>query len=224
VGLAVHESRTFGVPVPEKLCVTSLMLLLNVTFPAAGPGEPEGGENFTLNCCFCPAKIVKGRAGRPETEKPLPTGVSPVMVTSAPMAASVPVWDELSVPSGMEPKLKFAGLMLRPDPVPDRVTAGGVFEALLVKARVPDAVPGVDGAKLMPKVELLPEVIVSGKLIPLSIKPPALRESAVIVRSPLVTFRVPVCTGLVVPTLIPVKLKLDGVMESCPDKMTKLAV
>lgn len=63
--------------------------------------------------------------------------------------------------------------------------------------------------------------MVSGKVIPLSTKPPPLSVSLLIVTSPLVACKVPVCGALVLPILTTPKLKLDGVIESRPAARTK---
>ena len=72
--------------------------------PVTAPGEPAVGENVTLNCWVCPAAIVNGALGEIENLESL--GVSVVIVRLVPTAVRVPVWDELTVPSGTEPKLR----------------------------------------------------------------------------------------------------------------------
>ena len=72
----------------------------------------------------------------------------------APTALKVPVWDELVVPSRTEPKLRLAGLRVRPAPVPESVAGDGVFDALLVNDRLPETPPGANGPKPRLKVEL----------------------------------------------------------------------
>jgi hypothetical protein len=127
----------------------------------------------------------------------------------------------LLVPSGTEPKLKLAGLIVRPAPVPDSVAGDGVFEALLVNDRLPELPPVTDGAKPTLKLTLCPEVIVIGKVMPVRRKPAPLNVSELTVTSPLVDFRVPVCSVLVTPRFTVPKLKLDGVIESCPATSAK---
>ena len=98
--------------------------------------------------------MVKGSTGRPESEKTLPVSVSPVMVTLVPTALKVPVWDELVVLSGTDPKIRLAGLRVRPAPVPESVAGDGVFDAFLVNDRLPETPPGANGPKPRLKVEL----------------------------------------------------------------------
>lgn len=189
---------------------------MNETPPTAAPGEPAIGENVTLNVCVCPAAIVSGRVATPDTENVAPLTVSPVMVTFAPTAVKVPVWDELLVPSGTEPKVKLPGLITRPAPVPDRVAGDGVFEALLLNDRLPETLPVSDGAKPTLKLTLWPEGMVTGNVTPLRRKPAPLNVSEVIVTAPLLALKLPACSALVVPRLTVPKVKLDGVIESCP--------
>lgn len=158
--------------------------------------------------------IVNGSAGKPETANVAPLTVSPVIVTLTPTAVRVPVWEELLVPSGTEPKLKLAELMVRPAPVPERV-ADGVFEALLVKDRLPELTPVTDGAKPTLKPMLCPAGIVTGRVSPL-MRNPALSESEVRVTSPPLALKVADCKVLVTPRLTVPKLKLVGVIESVP--------
>jgi len=95
--------------------------------------------------------MVNGRVGSPETEK-LPVTLAAVMVRFVPIAVKVPVWDALLVPSGTAPKFKMLGLTLRPAPVPESPMAGSVLDALLVRDRVPEALPVAAGAKLILKL------------------------------------------------------------------------
>ena len=144
--LAVHCSTTFEVPVPEKLWITLFRPLRNVTLPEAGPGEPEAGANVTLYCVLPPAGMVNGKV-RPEIEKAAdPEVFAAVIVTAAPVAFRVTVCDELIVLSGTEPKFRLPGETLRPAPTPVSVI-DGVFEALLMNERLPDAVPATAGEK-----------------------------------------------------------------------------
>jgi hypothetical protein len=210
------------VPVPENACITLLIPLRSVMLPAAAPGAPVAGEKATLNCWLCPAAIVNGVDGKPEIENAVPVTVLLVMVMLAPTAVKVPLFDVLVVPSGTEPKLKLDGFKVRPAPVPDKVAGDGVFEALLVNDKLPETLPVIEGAKAILKLALWPDVIVNGKAIPLSMNPVPINVSEVIVRSPLVAFRVPPCPGLVTPTLTVPKVKVDGVIDSCPAKSPKL--
>ena len=168
------------------------MLLVNETLPAAAPGDPATGLNVTVNCWDPPAAIVNGKAGNPATANVLPVAFAAEMVTLAPIALKVPVWDALLVPSGTEAKFKLALSMLRPAPVPDIVAGENVFDALLVNDNEPEELPGAFGAKERLNVAELPDVIVTGKVMPLSMNPAPLSVSLVTVTSPLAAFKVPV--------------------------------
>lgn len=134
---------------------------------------------------------MNGTAGKPETENVEPLTVSPVTVTLPPTAVIDPVWEELLVPSGTEPKLKLAELMERPAPVPERV-ADGLFEALLVKDKLPELLPVTAGAKPTLKFTFWPAGIVTGNVSPLRTNPAPLRESEVIVIAAPLALKVPV--------------------------------
>ena len=114
VVLEFHVSKTFRAPVPVRVCDTLLSPLVKVIVPESGPGEPEAGANVTLNVWIRPAGIVKGNVGKPEIEKAAPERFAAVTVTAAPVAVTVPVWGELLVPSGTDPKFRLAGETLRP--------------------------------------------------------------------------------------------------------------
>ena len=157
----------------------------------------------------------KGTAGSPETENG-PLTLAAVTVILAPTAVNVPPWEALAVPSGIDPKLRVPGLTLNPAPVPESPAGDGVFEALLENDRVPEALPVATGAKSSEKLAVLPEVIVAGKGMPLSMKPAPLKVSVVTVTSPFVAVSVPVCNALLLPKLIFPKLKLAGEIDNCP--------
>lgn len=159
--------------------------------------------------------------GNPETEN-VPATLAAVTVILVPTAVRVPVWDELLVPSGTEPKLKVLGAIERPAPVPDRAAGENVLDALLENDRLPDELPAATGTKSIEKVAFLPDVIVNGKVIPLRMKPAPVKVSVLTLTSPFVAVSVPVCGELLVPRLIVPKLKLDGERESCPASREKL--
>jgi hypothetical protein len=138
------------------------------------------------------------------------------MVTLAPTAVRVPVWEELFVPSGTEPKLRLAGVIVSPAPVPESVAGDSVFEALLAKDKLPETLPVTDGAKPTLKLALCPAGIVTGKVMPLRTNPAPLRESDVTVTAAPLALKLPLCSVLVAPRLIVPKLKLVGVIESVP--------
>jgi hypothetical protein len=45
-----QESMTLATPLPERVGPTLLMLLANVTVPAAAPGEPVAGAKVAVTC------------------------------------------------------------------------------------------------------------------------------------------------------------------------------
>lgn len=140
------------------------------------------------------------------------------MVRLTPTAVRVPAAVcVLEVPSGREPKLgKAAGEMLSPAPVPESPSDGRLFEALLVNDSVPETAPTEFGANETANVALCPEEMVVGKTIPERTNPAPESVSFVIVTSPLVAVRVPICCALLLPTLTVLKAKLEGLTVSCP--------
>ena len=66
-----------------------------------------------------------------------------------------------------EPVLSDPGVT----PVPERPTLKEAFEALLVMATFPVALPEADGANFTEKLALCPAAIVAGMLIPLMVNP-----------------------------------------------------
>lgn len=144
-----------------------------------------------------------------------PLTVSAVMVTLAPTAVRVPVWEELLVPSGTEPKLR-AEVIVRPAPVPDSVAGDSVFEALLENDKLPETLPVTDGAKPTLKLAFWPAGIVTGKVMPLRTNPAPLKESDVTVTAAPLALKLALCSELAVPRLMAPKLKLAGVSERVP--------
>jgi hypothetical protein len=100
-----------------------------------------------------------------------------------------------------------------PEPVNDAVVLEGC--ALLVKVRVPVAVPDTVGANVTVKEVLLPAAIVAGRE-----RPPIVNAELFVVAPVTVTLaplalRVPVAEALLPTTTLP-KLKPVGVTASCP--------
>ena len=62
-------------------------------------------------------------------------------------------------------------------PVPETMTLSDGVAALLVKSKVPAIVAAELGSKLIVKAELPPGVMVSGKAIPVSVKPEPLSDA-----------------------------------------------
>jgi len=154
--------------------------------------------------------------GSPEIENPAPARFAAVIVTGAPVALSVPVVEALVVPSGTEPKFTEAGETPRPAPTPLSASDDGVvLEALLLNDSDPDTVPVTDGEKLTLKFCVCPGASVTGKVMPLKPNPAPVSVSLVTVTLPPAAVRVPDCNGLVVPTVILVKVKpAAGEIES----------
>lgn len=161
--------------------------------------------------------MVKGNVGNPEIENAPPETFAAVMIASAPVAVSVPVCAELTVPSGTELKLSVVGESPRPAPTPLSVIDDGVVvDALLVKDRLPDTLPVANGEKL--KLKLCggpPGVSVTGNVIPLKPNPAPVSVLFVTVTLPPDAVSVPDCKGLVVPTVMFVNVKpAAGEIES----------
>jgi hypothetical protein len=193
-----------------------LRALVKAMLPEAGPGAPAAGANVTLNCLLWPARMVNGNAGKPEIENVAPETFAAVMITSAPLAVSVPVCAELTMPSGTEPKLSVVGESPSPAPTPFSVIDDGVVvEALLVNDRLPNTLPVANGEKLKLKACVCPGASVTGKVIPLKPNPAPVSVLFVIVTLPPEAVSVPDCNGLVVPTVMFVNVKpADGEIES----------
>src|SRR5690242_19774 len=160
--------------------------------------------------------MVNGTAGKPVIENPGPDRFAAVMITSTPVAVSVPLFDELVVPSGTEPKFRVVGESPRPAPVPFRESdAGVVLDALLANDSVPDTLPVANGEKLALKFCVCPGASVSGKAMPLKPNPAPVSVAFVTVTLPPLAVNVPVCKGLVVPTVMLVDVKpAAGEIES----------
>lgn len=145
-----------------------------------------------------------------------PDKFAAVMITSAPFAVSVPVFDALVVPSGTEPKFRLVGERPRPAPMPVRLSdAGVVLEALLVNDSVPEMLPATCGEKLKLKFCVCPGASVTGNVIPLRPNPAPVRVALVTVTLPPLAVNVPDCNGLVVPIVMLVNVKpAAGEIES----------
>jgi hypothetical protein len=133
-----------------------------------------------------------------------------------PELVSVTVW-ALLLPTVTFPKLKLVGLApSRSVPVlPESVTVGGKFVALLAIETLPVSPPTAVGAKATVNDVLPPAAKATGNDSPLSLKPvpaPVAFQILTLVAPVLATFSVwPV---LVLPTTTLLKLRLAGVPES----------
>ena len=100
-------------------------------------------------------------------------------------------------------------------PVPETMTLSDGVAALLVKSKVPAIVAAELGSKLIVKAELPPGVMVSGKAIPVSVKPEPLSDACEIVRLAVPGFFTVMVCVLVTPTLTLPKLTLVGTTVIC---------
>jgi hypothetical protein len=126
------------------------------------------GLKVKVNAAVCPAAIVKGSAGPVMVNSELLTEAA-LTVTLDPIALNVAViflvWPTVTLP---KPKLVGA----TPNeptavPVPDKLMAGKVFEALETTETLPVGVPAACGAKLTLKVKVWPASMVNGTVTPL---------------------------------------------------------
>ena len=158
--LALHdrsaECGKGAVPVPDRVTVAGefVAVLTNDTEPLAAPLPP--GVKVTVACLFAPAVIVVGSV-RPLTVKPDPVTFAALTVTDpVPVFESVTVLLELP-PTRTLPNERLVGEALSRNvaaavAVPDRVTTGGVFGALLVTVNEPEKVPAAPGANFTDSV------------------------------------------------------------------------
>lgn len=164
------ECGSGATPVPVRVAVAGelVALLTNETDPDAAPLEP--GVNVSVTCLLPPAAIAAGSVS-PVTLKPDPAGFAAETVTEP-----VPVFDRVTVcvalvPTTTFPKETVAGAALSRKvgaavAVPDNVTTGGVFGALLVTVSDPLKVPVAVGANLMLRLALWPAGIEIGNVAP----------------------------------------------------------
>jgi hypothetical protein len=126
------------------------------------------GVKVRVNVAVCPAGMVIGSAGPVSVNSALFTEAE-VTVTLALVALSVAVmfllWPTVTLPNpklvGETPNVPTAA------PVPDKLIAGRVFEALETTETLPVGLPAACGAKLTLKVKLCPALMVKGTVTPL---------------------------------------------------------
>jgi len=168
-GLAVKAPAV--TPLPESVQVNGdpAAFDANVTVPDAF--AVVVGANVTLKVVLCPAVKVNGVV-MPLKVKPVPTIVVLLMVTLEPpelVMVAVCFWflPICTVPNAImfEPVLSVPGVT----PVPERATLNEAFEASLVMATFPVALPAAFGAKFTEKLALCPPAIVAGMVIPLMV-------------------------------------------------------
>lgn len=126
------------------------------------------GVKVRVKVALCPAAMVIGSAGPVSWNSALLTEAD-VTVTLAPVAVSVAVmfllWPMITLP-----KLKLVGEtpnVPTAAPVPDKLIAGRVFEALETTETLPVGLPAACGVKLTLKVKLWPALMVNGTVTPL---------------------------------------------------------
>ena len=143
-------------------------LLATVTLAEADP--VACGVKVTVNPTLLPGVTVAGRE-MPLTENSALFDISEVTTTVPPVATSCPVRGLLAL-TVMLPKAKGLGFTLSaptdvPVPLSDSVRFGTA--ALETMSRLPELVPVVVGAKLIPKVKLCPAESVNGSVSPLMV-------------------------------------------------------
>jgi hypothetical protein len=175
------------------------------------------GANFTWNVRLCPAAIVAGRV-KPLMLKTVPLTVTLETVTLAVLAVRV-TFCVLLLPVFTDPKLTEVGEAARVPTVAAPVPLSGMlialFEALLVRAMEPLALPLAVGANLTWNVTLCPAPIVAGRDKPLMLKPTPLTVALEIVTLAVLAVRVTFCE-LLLPTVTDPKLTDVGEAARVP--------
>jgi hypothetical protein len=113
------------------------------------------GVKVSVNVAACPAGMVNGRAGPLKVNSAVLTDAE-VTVTLPPVALSVAVMF-LLCPTITLPKPKLVGATPNVPtamPVPDKLMAGRVFDALETTETLPAGLPAACGVKLTLKVKL----------------------------------------------------------------------
>ena len=208
VGLAerVTEAAT-PVPLSETALGELGVLLVITTLPDKLPAAV--GANNVVNVVLCPAASVAG-VFKPLTLKPEPLAAICAIVTQAvPAFVTVKLCD-LVWPSTMLPKLKLAGVTLRPAcaPVPLKLMVMDDPFALLVITIEPLAAPAAVGAKFTLRVPVCDGLSVAGAVIPLKVNPAPLGEILEICTAALPVFVIATCWVEVAPTATLPKLRL----------------
>jgi hypothetical protein len=218
--LAFHDRLTvcFGseVPVPVRSSTVEdgAALLTKVSVPLADP--VACGLKVTVKVVLFPAAIFAGSV-IPLNEKCELLLLAELMVTSAPLAVSVPSAVP-SAPTATLPRFKVAGLTanfaLVVVPVPLRSSTVVEDFALLSKVSVALAAPPDDGWKLTVKGTLLPSSITAGSDKPLSANSELLLLADVTVTFPPAAVSVPVAVP-VLPTVTFPRLRVVGPTVNC---------
>jgi hypothetical protein len=208
VGLAERVTEA-AVPAPESATAFGEFgaLLVMTTLPDALPVAV--GANNTPNVVLCPAASVAG-VFRPLTLNPDPlAAICAIVKAAAPVFVSVKLWD-LLCPWTMLPKLKLAGVTLRPAcaPVPLKAIVIGDPFALLVITIEPLTVPVAVGAKFTLSVPVCEGLSVAGAVIPVKVNPAPLGEILEICTAALPMFVIATCWVEVAPIATLPKLRL----------------
>ena len=169
------------------------------------------GVKVKVKVALCPAAIVIGSAGPVSWNSALLTDAD-VTVTLEPVAVSVAVmfllWPTITLPNpklvGETPNVPTAA------PVPDKLIAGRVFEALETTETLPVGVPAACGVKLTLNVKLCPALMVKGTVTPLMPYPVPLTVTCeIVIADPPVLLSISDFV-LLLPTCTLPKLRLVG--------------
>jgi hypothetical protein len=163
------ECGSGATPVPDRDAVAGefVAVLTKETVPLAAPLVP--GVNVRVTCFVVPAAIATGNV-RPVTLNPDPVTFAAETVTEpVPVLVRVTVCVVLN-PTTTLPKETLVGDALNEKvaavvAVPDKVTAGAVFDALLLAVNVPEKVPAAVGANVTPRLADCPARIEIGKVV-----------------------------------------------------------
>lgn len=176
--LPVHERSTEcctgATPLPESETAAGelVALLTNETEPENGP--LVSGAKVTLTVLVVPAAMVIGKLT-------VALKTPPVKLAAETETDELPVLERVIAcvelfPTSTLPNATLVGDALSNSvegvvAAPDRLTTGGVFEAVLATASVPEKLPVVVGAKRTESVADWPAEIVNGNVTPVVLKP-----------------------------------------------------
>ena len=170
-GFAVKEPAV--TPLPESVQVNGDPGAFEAIVTVPDALAVDAGVKVTLKVVLWPAVKVNGVV-MPLRANPLPAIVALLIVTLDPplfVMVAVCFWflPICTVPNAMmfDPVVSDPGVT----PVPERATLKDAFEASLVMATFPTALPAVVGANFTEKLALCPAAMVAGMLMPLIEKP-----------------------------------------------------
>lgn len=182
--------------------------------PVTGPAE--AGENCTEKVKLRAGATVAGRVS-PLIPKPAPVTVARFNTRLAlPELVSVTLCVALC-PVVTFPKVRDEDEREKPvcTPTPLSGTESGVVDALLLMARLPEAVPAEAGENVIVRVAELAALTVAGKVIPLREKAEPVRAIEETVRSALPVLLRVTATVPLLPTVTLPKLTLVLLTASC---------